>query len=117
MNDLHVGEAAFKACDVSKEEDLKALVDFTVQKYGQIDCLVNNAGYHPDPKTIDDFTGKDLMDLLQLNVLSYFLRSEVLPPLSAARPRAAPSTSAVWSAAWARRTPAPTAPPRVPFTP
>ena len=37
MNALKIGEAAFKACDVSKEEDLRALVDFTVDKYGQID--------------------------------------------------------------------------------
>ena len=80
MNDLKIGEAAFKACDVSKEEDLKALVDFTVQKYGQIDCLVNNAGYHPSPRTIDDFTGKDMMDLFQLNVLSYFLMSKFCLP-------------------------------------
>ena len=72
MNDLKVGEAAFKACDVSKEEELKDLVDFTVNKYGRIDCLVNNAGYHPTPRTIDDFTSKDLTDLFQLNVVSYF---------------------------------------------
>ena len=37
MNDIGIGEAAFKACDVKKEEDLRALVDFTVEKYGQID--------------------------------------------------------------------------------
>ena len=80
MNALHIGEAAFKACDVSKEEDLKALVNFTVQKYGQIDCLVNNAGYHPNPNTIDNFTGKDMMDLFQLNVLSYFLMSKFCLP-------------------------------------
>lgn len=80
MNALKIGEAAFKACDVSKEEDLRALVDFTVDKYGQIDCLVNNAGYHPSPNTIDAFSGKDLMDLFQLNVVSYFLMSKFCLP-------------------------------------
>ena len=80
MNEIGIGEAAFKACDVNKEDQLRALVDFTVEKYGQIDCLVNNAGYHPLPNTIDHFSGKDLMDLFQLNVVSYFLMSKFCLP-------------------------------------
>ena len=31
-------------CDVSKESDCKALVDQTIQKFGRIDILINNAG-------------------------------------------------------------------------
>jgi len=31
-------------CDVSKEEDCKALIEATVQRFGGIDILVNNAG-------------------------------------------------------------------------
>ena len=80
MNALKIGEASFKACDVNKESDLKALVDFTVERYGQIDCLINNAGYHPLPNTIDNFSGQDLMDLFQLNVVSYFLLSKFCLP-------------------------------------
>lgn len=38
------GEAIFIKCDVSREEDVKALVDETIKKYGRIDVLVNNAG-------------------------------------------------------------------------
>ena len=37
-------EAVFIKCDVSKEEDVKALVDETIKRYGRIDVLVNNAG-------------------------------------------------------------------------
>lgn len=32
------------ACDVSKEVDCKSLIDQTVEKFGQIDVLINNAG-------------------------------------------------------------------------
>ncbi len=32
------------ACDVSKEEDCKNLVDVTMKEFGRIDILVNNAG-------------------------------------------------------------------------
>ncbi|WP_101676110.1 SDR family NAD(P)-dependent oxidoreductase [Alloalcanivorax mobilis] len=36
--------AVFKCTDVMKEEDIAALVDFTVEKYGRLDSLFNNAG-------------------------------------------------------------------------
>jgi len=35
--------AAYKTCDVSKAMDVKALVAFTVRKFGAVDILVNNA--------------------------------------------------------------------------
>jgi NAD(P)-dependent dehydrogenase (short-subunit alcohol dehydrogenase family) len=38
------GAAIFLKCDVSSEEDVKALVEKTIETYGRIDILVNNAG-------------------------------------------------------------------------
>lgn len=35
---------AGKVCDVSKAEDVQAVVDETVKKFGKIDILINNAG-------------------------------------------------------------------------
>lgn len=40
------GEAIFFNCDVSDEEQVKALVDKTVSTYGQLDFAHNNAGYN-----------------------------------------------------------------------
>ena len=37
-------DTIFVKCDISKDEDVKALFDATLEKYGRIDVLVNNAG-------------------------------------------------------------------------
>jgi NAD(P)-dependent dehydrogenase (short-subunit alcohol dehydrogenase family) len=38
------GDAAFIRTDISKEADVKAMVDFTVEKFGRLDIAFNNAG-------------------------------------------------------------------------
>ena len=38
------GEAAFVRADVSKDADVKKMVDFTVDKFGRLDIAFNNAG-------------------------------------------------------------------------
>jgi NAD(P)-dependent dehydrogenase (short-subunit alcohol dehydrogenase family) len=38
------GNAIFVKCDVSVEEDVKAMIEKTIETYGRIDILVNNAG-------------------------------------------------------------------------
>lgn len=38
------GDAAFIRADVAKDADVKAMVDFTVEKFGRLDLAFNNAG-------------------------------------------------------------------------
>jgi NAD(P)-dependent dehydrogenase (short-subunit alcohol dehydrogenase family) len=74
-NDVNAGgpgRASFVRCDVSKVEDVRALIDAAVAKYGRIDCLINNAGWHPAHKPIDDFSVQDFRELLELNLVSVF---------------------------------------------
>jgi meso-butanediol dehydrogenase/(S,S)-butanediol dehydrogenase/diacetyl reductase len=40
------GEAVFFKCDVSEEEEVKAMADFVKTKYGNCEVLFNNAGIH-----------------------------------------------------------------------
>jgi len=42
------GEAAFVKCDVTKEADVKAMVEKAVSLYGRLDYAFNNAGIGPD---------------------------------------------------------------------
>jgi NAD(P)-dependent dehydrogenase (short-subunit alcohol dehydrogenase family) len=72
MNRKGPGQALFVRADMSKVDDIKKLIDFTASKFGRIDCLINNAGWHPPHKTIDDFSVEDFRSLLELNLVSYF---------------------------------------------
>lgn len=48
------GEAAFVKTDVSKAEDVRQMVKFTVDTYGRLDIALNNAAITPDDKPIAD---------------------------------------------------------------
>jgi len=66
--------------DVSVVADLEALVKKTIEHFGQIDCLVNNAGWHPPPLSIDDFSVENMQDLMQLNFVSLFALTKFALP-------------------------------------
>lgn len=72
VNKKGPGQAQFIPCDVSKPDEVKKLVDATIAKYGRLDCLINNAGWHPAHKPIDDFSVEDFRSLLDLNLVSIF---------------------------------------------
>jgi NAD(P)-dependent dehydrogenase (short-subunit alcohol dehydrogenase family) len=72
LNSNGKGEAFFVKCDVSNPDEIKNLISRTVEKYRQIDCLINNAGWHPPHKPIDAFEVEEFRDLLNLNLVSIF---------------------------------------------
>src|SRR5579859_3087989 len=72
VNRKHPGAALFLSCDVSKVEQVAGVVDETVKRFHRLDCLINNAGWHPPHRPIDDFTAQEFRDLLELNLVSIF---------------------------------------------
>lgn len=80
VNAAGPGVATFIQCDVTKEEQIKNVIDKTVEKYGRIDCLINNAGQHPPKTAIDDITADDFRRLLDINLVSYFLFAKYALP-------------------------------------
>lgn len=60
----------FKA-DVSKREEVKALVQFTLDKFKNIDVLINNAGIAQE-KPFVDITDEDWEKMMQVNLNSVF---------------------------------------------
>ena len=67
------GQAIFMKCDVSRADEVEGLIDAAVERCGRLDCLVNNAGWHPPPKPIDEFTPREFRELFGLNVMSVFV--------------------------------------------
>jgi NAD(P)-dependent dehydrogenase (short-subunit alcohol dehydrogenase family) len=74
------GSAHFVRADVSKVDDLRKVVETTVERFGRIDCLINNAGWHPPHKTIDEFSVEDFRSLLDLNLVSIFAACKLALP-------------------------------------
>jgi NAD(P)-dependent dehydrogenase (short-subunit alcohol dehydrogenase family) len=74
------GDAEFVYCDVTSTEEIRNLIEATISRYGRIDCLINNAGWHPPHKPIDDFSVQDFRDLLELNLVSIFTASKFALP-------------------------------------
>ena len=68
----------FKA-DVSKREEVKALIAYTLEKFGTIDVLINNAGIDQE-KMIQDITDEEFHEVINTNLYSvYCTIQEVLP--------------------------------------
>ena len=74
------GGARFVPCDVSKFDQIESLVETTIREYGRLDCLINNAGWHPEHKPIDGFSIEEFQSLLNLNVVSIFVACKAALP-------------------------------------
>ena len=68
----------FKA-DVSKRKDVKSMVDFAIEKFGNIDVLINNAGI-AKLQMFQDVTDDDWEEIINTNLKSAFYMSQAVLP-------------------------------------
>ncbi|MGD1956483.1 MAG: SDR family NAD(P)-dependent oxidoreductase [Sphingomonadales bacterium] len=66
-------EVAVIPCDVTKEDDCKALIDGAVAAFGRVDVLVNNAGIGYIMKPLTEVTQDEWMAVLGVNLMGAFL--------------------------------------------
>lgn len=85
------GECLSVRCDVSRADDVDALMDATCERFGGLDILVNNAGigYSAEPaismRDILETPEDDWAQVLQVNLTSAFLTSRRAIPLMVQR--------------------------------
>lgn len=74
------GTVWFVSTDVTREADMQAAIAAAIDRFGRLDCIVNNAGWHPPAMTIDQTSLADFEQLLRLNLTSTFLGCKLAVP-------------------------------------
>ncbi|GAE31538.1 SDR family NAD(P)-dependent oxidoreductase [Halalkalibacter hemicellulosilyticus] len=67
------GEASFIKADMSKEEDVKEMVDFAIKAYGKLDGIVNNAGLGAPNRPIHEYSTDEFDYLTSINLKGVFM--------------------------------------------
>ena len=80
INSLDKNQISFFQTDLSQEEEIKKLMDFTKKKWGSLDFLINNAGIE-DGYTLADQTYESYRKTMKVNMDAPFLCSKYALPL------------------------------------
>ena len=66
-------ECLYVHSDASNEEEIKALVQKTIETYGRLDCAFNNAGINSPIKPLHEQSIEDFDKLMAINLRGLFL--------------------------------------------
>ncbi len=72
--------ASSKACHVGKSEELNSLVNYTIEQYGRIDVLINNAATNPVFGAINQANEKSFDKIMNVNVKACMLLANLCHP-------------------------------------
>jgi len=76
------GQAIALRCDIGRAEEITALVDATVEQFGRLDVLVNNA-MAPTSVLFDDSDVDQWDESMRINVRSLYLFARAVVPIMA----------------------------------
>jgi NAD(P)-dependent dehydrogenase (short-subunit alcohol dehydrogenase family) len=74
------GQCILMAGDIGEEKFCKKIADKTVDVFGKIDILVNNAAEQHPQKSIVDITARQLERTFRTNIFSYFFMTKAVMP-------------------------------------
>ncbi len=69
-----------KACDISKESDIRSLVKTALNTFNKVDILVNNAGIYGPKGNIEDVSWEEWVRTIQINVFGSVLMCREIAP-------------------------------------
>ncbi len=75
------GQAVFQKADVSKDAEVKALVDAAVKQFGRVDIMVNNAGYTHRNQPMLNVSEAEFDKVFAVNVKSIYLAARHAVPV------------------------------------
>ena len=70
-------EITYTTCNVSKIEELQALMDFAVEKFGEVDIWINNAGVNQPQKAIWELTEQEINTIIDVDLKGAIFGSKV----------------------------------------
>lgn len=71
------GKVEYCVCNVTYSEDIQTLIDFTIEKFGQIDIWINNAGVNQPDKPIWDLTKEEIDLVLDVDLKGAIMGSKL----------------------------------------
>ena len=74
-------DACFVRTDVTREDDVRAMIDAAVARWGRIDCLFNNASGGTAAGPIEDLSYADFSAAMDLQIGSVFLGMKYVAPV------------------------------------
>lgn len=81
LESIGLGKVAFQKTDITETGDIKRLISKTIEVFGSLHLLINNAG-GPPAGTFEDLTDDDWQNAFELNLMSYIRAiREALPYL------------------------------------
>ena len=79
---LEIPNAVGIVGDIRKRNDVKSVVNKTIEKFGKLDILVNNAGIFPKIKLLHEIDEDEWNEVLDVNITGQFrFTKEVIPHL------------------------------------
>ena len=85
VNQLGSGEAAFIRCDVTSKADVDNLIEKTIERWGSVDALVNNAGINVPRLLVDPAGKEELTEEIWDKVFAVNVKGQFLCAQAAAR--------------------------------
>lgn len=75
------GRAWFIAADVTRNDDMKRIVDCAVQQFGRLDVMVNNAGWTHRNQPLLQVSEAEFDRVYEINVKSIFHMTQAVVPM------------------------------------